>query len=305
MGVVVALGVDHQRASTPCIFSATSALSSLSLAVADERGDVVVGVVTAVGADEPVADALRRRQLRQFFFIAKIGISVWPTGFQLGDVRGAPGAGGAVRLSAAPRAGARRCRARLPAMTVPPGRADAPLDCGVPPHPLFASLPLARLLDPPRTRCGVRGGRSLTDAGAAARPTRPGAQALRFHVLRWLGGATEVRAAARAEDAAAGRRRAAGQRARAAVAAARRRPTRPHAGRPGRARGAPAHPGCGRRSSMRCCVASCASATRWSPPPSTSRSAPTTIRCGGSTGSSTTGRRIGRCCCTRPTVTRR
>lgn len=58
-----------------------------------------------------------------------------------------------------------------------------------------ASLPLAQLLTHAAAAVqAVRGGQSLTDAlercpGAA----RPGAQALSFHALRWLGGAQAVR----------------------------------------------------------------------------------------------------------------
>jgi 16S rRNA (cytosine967-C5)-methyltransferase len=59
------------------------------------------------------------------------------------------------------------------------------------------SPPLARLLDLTADAVqAVRDGRSLTDALARLPPdARPGVQALSFHVLRWLGGALEVRAA--------------------------------------------------------------------------------------------------------------
>ena len=43
----------------------------VELAVLDEVGDVVVGVVAAAGADQPVADAIGRRQARQVAFAAK------------------------------------------------------------------------------------------------------------------------------------------------------------------------------------------------------------------------------------------
>ncbi len=58
------------------------------------------------------------------------------------------------------------------------------------------SLPLARLLELTADAVqAVRGGRSLTDVLAKApAPTRPAVQALSFHVLRWLGSATELRA---------------------------------------------------------------------------------------------------------------
>ena len=59
------------------------------------------------------------------------------------------------------------------------------------------SAPLARLIDVAADAvASVRAGRSLNDVLARV-PTdlRPGAQALSFHALRWLGGATEVRAA--------------------------------------------------------------------------------------------------------------
>ncbi len=59
-----------------------------------------------------------------------------------------------------------------------------------------SSLPLARLLELTADAVqAVRGGRSLTDVLAKApAPTRPAVQALSFHVLRWLGSATELRA---------------------------------------------------------------------------------------------------------------
>jgi 16S rRNA (cytosine967-C5)-methyltransferase len=55
---------------------------------------------------------------------------------------------------------------------------------------------LSRLLDLTADALqAVRGGRSLTDVLARVpAETRPAVQALSFHVLRWLGGATEVRA---------------------------------------------------------------------------------------------------------------
>ncbi len=58
-------------------------------------------------------------------------------------------------------------------------------------------VPLARLLDATADAvAAVRAGRSLTDVlGRVAPDLRPGVQALAFHALRWLGGATEVRAA--------------------------------------------------------------------------------------------------------------
>ena len=59
-----------------------------------------------------------------------------------------------------------------------------------------SSLPLARLLELTADAVqAVRGGRSLTDVLAKApAQTRPAVQALSFHVLRWLGSATELRA---------------------------------------------------------------------------------------------------------------
>ena len=57
------------------------------------------------------------------------------------------------------------------------------------------SLPLARLLDLTADAVqAVRGGRSLNDVLARCpAEARPGVQALTFHVLRWLGSATELR----------------------------------------------------------------------------------------------------------------
>lgn len=57
------------------------------------------------------------------------------------------------------------------------------------------SLPLARLLDLTADAVqAVRQGKSLTDVLARVpADARPGVQALAFHVLRWLGSATEVR----------------------------------------------------------------------------------------------------------------
>ena len=57
------------------------------------------------------------------------------------------------------------------------------------------SLPLARQLDLTADAVqAVRQGKSLTDVLARLPPdARPGVQALAFHVLRWMGGATEVR----------------------------------------------------------------------------------------------------------------
>ena len=71
VGVVVALGVDHQGCSTPCILAATSSSSSSSSPSLDEGGDVVVGVEAAVGADQPIADALRRGEPLQLFLVAE------------------------------------------------------------------------------------------------------------------------------------------------------------------------------------------------------------------------------------------
>jgi 16S rRNA (cytosine967-C5)-methyltransferase len=58
-----------------------------------------------------------------------------------------------------------------------------------------AGVPLARLLDAAADAVqAVREGRSLTDALLQAPPAlRPGAQALSFHVLRWLGAAQQLR----------------------------------------------------------------------------------------------------------------
>ncbi len=58
------------------------------------------------------------------------------------------------------------------------------------------SLPLARLLDLTADAVqAVRSGQSLTDViGRCPLDARPGVQALSFHVMRWLGGAAEVRA---------------------------------------------------------------------------------------------------------------
>jgi 16S rRNA (cytosine967-C5)-methyltransferase len=58
-----------------------------------------------------------------------------------------------------------------------------------------AALPLARLLGHAADAVGaVRAGRSLNDALARCpAPARPGAQALAFHALRWLGAAEVVR----------------------------------------------------------------------------------------------------------------
>jgi len=63
--------------------------------------------------------------------------------------------------------------------------------------PAHGSVPLARLLDLTADAVqGVRQGRSLNDLMArTAADARPGVQALSFHVLRWLGGAAEARAA--------------------------------------------------------------------------------------------------------------
>jgi len=62
---------------------------------------------------------------------------------------------------------------------------------------VYAGPPLSRLLDLCADAvAAVQGGRSLTDVLARLAPTeRPGVQALTFHVLRWLGAATAVRAA--------------------------------------------------------------------------------------------------------------
>ncbi len=59
-----------------------------------------------------------------------------------------------------------------------------------------ASLPLAQLLTHAAAAVqAVRAGQSLTDAlERCPAPARPGAQALSFHALRWLGGAQAVRA---------------------------------------------------------------------------------------------------------------
>ena len=59
-----------------------------------------------------------------------------------------------------------------------------------------ASLPLAQLLTHAAAAVqAVRGGQSLTEAiERCPGPARPGAQALSFHALRWLGGAQAVRA---------------------------------------------------------------------------------------------------------------
>ncbi|GAB4042734.1 MAG: 16S rRNA (cytosine(967)-C(5))-methyltransferase RsmB [Rubrivivax sp.] len=59
------------------------------------------------------------------------------------------------------------------------------------------SPPLSRLLDLTADAVmAVQGGRSLNDALARVpAEARPGVQALSFHVLRWLGGALEVRSA--------------------------------------------------------------------------------------------------------------
>jgi 16S rRNA (cytosine967-C5)-methyltransferase len=58
-----------------------------------------------------------------------------------------------------------------------------------------ASLPLAQLLIHAAAAVqAVRGGQSLTDAlERCPGPARPGAQALSFHALRWMGGAQAVR----------------------------------------------------------------------------------------------------------------
>ena len=119
---------------------------------------------------------------------------------------------------------------------------------GVRPPP--PSPPLARLLDLTRRRGAGGARRALAERRCwrARRPTpRPGVQALSFHVLRWLGGATEAARAAGAEDPAAERRRPAGHRPGAAVADRRAAALRrPHPGRPGRGRRAPPHAGGGR-----------------------------------------------------------
>jgi 16S rRNA (cytosine967-C5)-methyltransferase len=62
-------------------------------------------------------------------------------------------------------------------------------------HPPAPSLPLARLLELTSDAVqAVRGGRSLTDVLAQSpAASRPAVQALSFHVLRWLGSATELR----------------------------------------------------------------------------------------------------------------
>ena len=62
--------------------------------------------------------------------------------------------------------------------------------------PPFPSLPLARLLELTADAVqAVRSGRSLTDVLAKSpAAARPAVQALSFHVLRWLGSATELRA---------------------------------------------------------------------------------------------------------------
>ena len=59
-----------------------------------------------------------------------------------------------------------------------------------------ASLPLAHLLDLTADAVlAVKSGRSLNDVLAKVpAAARPGVQSLSFHVMRWLGGAGEVRA---------------------------------------------------------------------------------------------------------------
>src|SRR5206468_6079617 len=66
---------------------------------------------------------------------------------------------------------------------------------GVTPAASTPSLPLARLLDLTADAVQqVRAGKSLTDVIARVpAEARPAVQALAFHVMRWLGGATEVR----------------------------------------------------------------------------------------------------------------
>lgn len=65
----------------------------------------------------------------------------------------------------------------------------------MPPAPAPHAVPLARLLDLSADAVqAVRDGRSLNDVLARLpADTRPGVQALSFHVLRWLGGALQVR----------------------------------------------------------------------------------------------------------------
>jgi 16S rRNA (cytosine967-C5)-methyltransferase len=62
---------------------------------------------------------------------------------------------------------------------------------------VYAAPPLSRLLDLSADAvAAVQSGQSLTDVmGRLAPEARPGVQALTFHVLRWLGSATAVRAA--------------------------------------------------------------------------------------------------------------
>ena len=87
-----------------------------------------------------------------------------------------------LRAPAAPPLG-RQARDRLPRVPTPPAQTF--------------SLPLARLLDLTADAVqAVQGGRSLNDVLARCpAEARPGVQALSFHVLRWLGGAIQVRAA--------------------------------------------------------------------------------------------------------------
>ena len=64
-------------------------------------------------------------------------------------------------------------------------------------QPTHGSPPLARLLEHTADAVqAVRGGKSLTDVlTRCPADLRPGVQSLSFHTLRWLGSATEVRAA--------------------------------------------------------------------------------------------------------------
>ena len=77
----------------------------------------------------------------------------------------------------------------------PAGHARRPLRLPCVTQAHLPSLPLARLLDLTADAVqAVRQGRSLTDVLARCpADARPGVQALAFHVLRWLGGASEVR----------------------------------------------------------------------------------------------------------------
>ena len=210
----------------------------------DEVGDVVVGVVAAVGADQPVADAVGRRQPRQVGLAAEDrgGLSRRPC-VVFRD------AGGRAYRSARAGCGAGDAARRL-------RRGDR--------RPT-ASLPLARLLG--HAADAVAGGarrRSLNDALGALPGRRRGRARRRSPSTCCAGSARPqaLRAPAGAEGAAAGRRRAAA--ARAGAAAGRRGDAavcRAHAGRPGGGGGAPARAGSAPASSTPCCAASCASAS--------------------------------------------